>query len=145
MYRNATDPLYSLAPVVLCSMAEMTCGFFIFCLPCIPKIITETGAIRKIKRVLGMKTTTTKPSGYSENYGTGMSAYGSSSYKMSNNIRREKQKGTESMEYLHESILEAGGIIRTTHITVTEESRAASEDESKNAACPYISRTHHVE
>ncbi|BAE63730.1 unnamed protein product [Aspergillus oryzae RIB40] len=118
-------------------MAEMTCGFFIFCLPCIPKIITETGAIRKIKRVLGMKTTTTKPSGYSENYGTGMSAYGSSSYKMSNNIRREKQKGTESMEYLHESILEAGGII--------QESRAASEDESKNAACPYISRTHHVE
>ncbi|KAE8342431.1 hypothetical protein BDV24DRAFT_150357 [Aspergillus arachidicola] len=145
MYSNAIDPLYSLAPVVLCSMAEMTCGFFIFCLPCIPKIITETGAIHKIKKVLGMKTTTTKPSGYSENYGTGMSAYGSSSYKMSNNIRREKQKGTESMEYLHESILEAGGIIRTTHITVTEESRAASGDESKNAACPYISRTHNVE
>ncbi|KAB8202983.1 hypothetical protein BDV34DRAFT_227880 [Aspergillus parasiticus] len=145
MYRNATDPLYSLAPVVLCSMAEMMCGFFIFCLPCIPKIITETGAIRKIKRVLGMKTTTNKPSGYSENYGTAMSAYGSSSYKMSNNIRREKQKGSESMEYLHESILEAGGIIRTTHTTVTEESRAASGDESKEAACPYISRTHNVE
>ncbi|KAB8265105.1 hypothetical protein BDV32DRAFT_134950 [Aspergillus pseudonomiae] len=145
IHANADDPLYSLAPLVLCSMAEMTCGFFIFCLPCIPKIIKETGVIRRIKSVLGVKTTPTKPSGYSENYGTRVSAYGSASYMMSNNIRRDKQKGTESMEYLHEGILEAGGIIRTTHISVTEESRTASDDESKKAACPYISRTDGVE
>ncbi|GAB1206041.1 hypothetical protein APSETT445_004722 [Aspergillus pseudonomiae] len=145
IHANADDPLYSLAPLVLCSMAEMTCGFFIFCLPCIPKIIKETGVIRRIKSVLGVKTTPTKPSGYSENYGTRVSAYGSASYMMSNNIRRDKQKGAESMEYLHEGILEAGGIIRTTHISVTEESRTTSDDESKKAACPYISRTDGVE
>ncbi|KAL4778833.1 hypothetical protein BJX76DRAFT_362351 [Aspergillus varians] len=48
---RSPDSVYTLGPLAFWAMAEMTCGFFIICLPCIPKIVKETGILRHIKEM----------------------------------------------------------------------------------------------
>ncbi|KAL5338238.1 hypothetical protein BJX70DRAFT_215430 [Aspergillus crustosus] len=48
---RSPDAVYTLGPLAFWAMAEMTCGFFIICLPCIPKIIKETGIVGHIKKL----------------------------------------------------------------------------------------------
>ncbi|KAL2865304.1 uncharacterized protein BJX67DRAFT_383045 [Aspergillus lucknowensis] len=48
---RSADSVYTLGPLAFWAMAEMTCGFFIICLPCIPKIIQETGLVRQLKKM----------------------------------------------------------------------------------------------
>ncbi|KAF7585539.1 hypothetical protein BBP40_010721 [Aspergillus hancockii] len=129
LHGRAADAIYSLAPLVICSSAEMTCGFFIVCLPCIPKPLKETRVIRSIKRAFGMKTTS------------------SVSHKMSTNSMKKGrlEEGTESMEHLHNG-MHGAGIVRTTRITITEESRTIRDDgASDKTFCPYIATAHREE
>jgi hypothetical protein len=98
VHARAVDAIYSLAPLIFCSYAE----FFIVCLPCIPRILKETGVVRSIKRAFGMKMTSTKPRYDLEHYGTGRSTHNSVSHKVSkNSMKKERLKGAESMEQLH--------------------------------------------
>lgn len=48
--------MFALGPLVFWATAEMACGFFIICVPCMPKILQQTGVLRRIKRALGMPT-----------------------------------------------------------------------------------------
>jgi hypothetical protein len=48
--------MYFIAPLLFWACAEMTCGFFILCVPCLPSIIKETGLSRKIRDILGIST-----------------------------------------------------------------------------------------
>lgn len=69
-YGYDADQMYQLAPVVFWVLAETTCGFFIVCIPCLPKILKDKGIIRGLKRGLGMPVTSTRPTGASK-YGYG--------------------------------------------------------------------------
>lgn len=45
--------MYYIAPLLFWACAEMTCGFFIFCVPCIPSIIKDVRLPSKITNILG--------------------------------------------------------------------------------------------
>lgn len=112
-------------------MAETTCGFFVVCMPCLPKIFRETGVTRKIKKAFGMSVTPTGqkdsnyPSyGYPAKYGTGVSGL-SRSTATADAYHKLNEDGsvamgdmkTESTEQLRQ---DAGKdrIMRTTQVTV---------------------------
>ncbi|KXX79396.1 hypothetical protein MMYC01_204045 [Madurella mycetomatis] len=61
-YAGAADSTYTLAPVVFWAYAEMTCGFVISCMPAAPRLLKETGILRKIKTLLRMHVTTVQAS-----------------------------------------------------------------------------------
>lgn len=58
----AIDQMYYFGPVAFWCIIEGACGFFIICVPCMPKIIKETRFGRKIRAALGIKRTTATPS-----------------------------------------------------------------------------------
>lgn len=44
--------MYFIAPLLFWACAEMTCGFFILSVPCIPKVMSESGVSPRLKRLL---------------------------------------------------------------------------------------------
>ena len=42
-YAGAIDPVFHVGPVCLWAYAEMTCGFIVICVPCVPKILHDSG------------------------------------------------------------------------------------------------------
>ncbi|KAK7427749.1 hypothetical protein QQZ08_005687 [Neonectria magnoliae] len=111
----------------------MTCGFFIICVPCIPKILKEKGVLRTIKRAFGVKATTANPNSHSDSYGKGApltSASVKSYYKLDEEgVPMKTLQGCESTEHLRDRPAEdAAGITRTTRIMVTQASRSTSDD-----------------
>lgn len=137
-YGYDADQMYTLAPVVFWVLAETTCGFFIVCMPCLPKILKDKGIIRRVKQRFGMRVTTAGASG------PGSSGYGKYGYgsKMNTDVsvmsrsvttadayhKLDEEGGvpmgsmnTESMERLRrpEDIHDTKGrIIRTTQVAV---------------------------
>ncbi|CAH0054246.1 unnamed protein product [Clonostachys solani] len=109
LVNNTDDAVYYIGIVGFWAFAEMTCGFFICCLPCIPKILHDTGVLRSIKRKLGMNTATTAPTS-GERYGTNGSSnrrnyeanHSTSYYKLDEDgVPMTTIGGTQSTEYLH--------------------------------------------
>ncbi|KAK7221937.1 hypothetical protein V2G26_009940 [Clonostachys chloroleuca] len=109
LVHNTNDAVYFIGVVGFWAFAEMTCGFFICCLPCIPKILHDTGVLRSIKRKLGMNTATTAPSS-ANRYGTNGSSsrrnyeanHSTSYYKLDEDgVPMTTIGGTQSTEYLH--------------------------------------------
>ncbi|KAI0024628.1 hypothetical protein F4780DRAFT_795152 [Xylariomycetidae sp. FL0641] len=135
-YGNSTDSIYSLGPLVFWCTAELTCGFFICCVPCMPKILKETGVIRTIKRAFGAKTTAQGSKGL-DYYGTNHSTKNNNTSSTSKAYYKLDEEGvamnnlppTESTEQLNK---ERGnnGITRTTRITVTNNDREGSDNGS---------------
>jgi len=143
-YGHATDATYSIGELIFWVMAEMTCGFFVTCAPTIPKILQETGIIRKIRKAFGMTRTgrtnqsggygdTTKKSGTglaSGNRGAIPTTASNAYYKLDEDgMPLGDLKSSESTEYLrheddktHASAAPAGRgrILRTTQIAVDE-------------------------
>lgn len=126
VHGKSADAVWTLAPLAFWAAAEMTCGFFIVSLPCIPKILKDTGAGAKIKRALGMST-----SGHSYTPSASKRTWGDSSAASTSNHGRlasgtatnayyklDPLKTSESTEYLHKH---EAGITRTTRISVTQE------------------------
>ena len=128
-------------------MAEMTCGFFVICAPTLPKILQETGVVRKIKKSLGLtKTgrTNQSSSGYGDASKKGGSVLASGNrghpvpvpgsnvyYKLDEDgVPMGDLKHSESTEYLREEERKAqqaaaasggrGYITRTTRVEVDE-------------------------
>lgn len=62
--------MYLIGPLLFWACAEMTCGFFIFSVPCLSKLIMESGLPRKVKNSLGFSTRSSEPS--NENSGSGL-------------------------------------------------------------------------
>ena len=141
VYGHATDGTYNLGSMIFWVMAEMTCAFFVVCVPTIPKILQDTGIIRSIKRRFGLtKTGPTGGSGYGTKGGlpTNRSIPTSTSkaYYMLDESGVEmgdvKSGSTSSTEHLRQedkdnSTVAAparGQIVRTTRITVNESAEA---------------------
>lgn len=125
-FGNAADATYALGPLVFWATAEMTCGFFIICVPSIPKILKDTGVLRAIKRQFGMRTGS-KSKG-TNGYGPSTTAKGTSTtkdyYKLDEDgVPMGNVNRTESTERLNEEGKLGSNIVRTTRITVTKDSR----------------------
>ncbi|CAI7633259.1 unnamed protein product [Penicillium glandicola] len=123
VHGKAADAIWTLAPLAFWATAEMTCGFFIVSLPCIPKILKETGVGVKMKRIFGMSTSgnsskrtwdseATSQSGNQSKMATSISS--NAYYKL------DTLKTSESTEYLRNGAHDTG-ITRTTRITVTQD------------------------
>lgn len=54
--------MYYIGPLLFWACAEMTCGFFIFSVPCLSRVIAESGLSRKVKSTLGISAESTSPS-----------------------------------------------------------------------------------
>ena len=111
----------------------MTCGFIVVCVPCVPKILLESGVWRKVKNGLGMNVTTT---GNTKNP-TSASALRSKNMRSVNKSYLEiddtelKNFNSESTEHLRDPYINAKpekGIVRTTQVTVTQDSDSNSND-----------------
>lgn len=132
---NEADKIYLLGPLLFWACAEMTCGFFIFSIPCLSKMVMESGFPRKIQIA----------------FGTGAGTSSSPSYECSNSLPRQKpwkknkiettwprlgdydiplrSPGTsESQEQLYPALslepvepIEPGHVLHTTTVTVSED------------------------
>lgn len=127
--------MYYLAPVVFWVLAETTCGFFIVCMPCLPKIFKDAGLIRKMKLRLGMKVTTAGASGgqgsnygkygFSSKSGTGVSGLSRTGTTADAYHKLDEERGvalgnmkTESTEQLRHPEDAKGDIMKTTKVSV---------------------------
>ncbi|KAL3481107.1 hypothetical protein BJX99DRAFT_195375 [Aspergillus californicus] len=67
-FANTTDTMYLIGPLLFWACGEMTCGFFILSVPCLSKIIMESGLPRRVKSSLGFGSKPSQPY-YDENSG----------------------------------------------------------------------------
>ncbi|KAJ5815536.1 hypothetical protein N7474_007313 [Penicillium riverlandense] len=127
IHGRVADATRTLGPLAFWATAGITCGFFILCVPCVPRILKDTGVLRKMKRAVGMKTTNSSKrdagTGPSSNHSRlAGSTIDNSFYKLDN------LKSSESTEYLHGGVPNAG-ITRTTRIAVMQDSRCTNGDD----------------
>ncbi|KAI2641464.1 hypothetical protein GGS26DRAFT_4788 [Hypomontagnella submonticulosa] len=135
-YGQTTDGTYTIGPLLFWATAEMACGFFIICIPCIPKILKDTGVIHRIKKVFGA-TSNTKSNQKSDFYGTGSLAHGKSAtttskayYKLDEDGVPLRDMKSDSTEVLHTNDKPNNGIVLTTRITVnTQETHSVSDSD----------------
>ncbi|KAJ5239229.1 hypothetical protein N7468_003848 [Penicillium chermesinum] len=52
-FAREADGMYLIGPLLFWACAEMTCGFFILSMPCLSKIIIESGLPRRVKTAFG--------------------------------------------------------------------------------------------
>lgn len=105
-------------------------------MPCIPKILRDTGVLKNIKRAFGMKTTTTKtPSnaksgqfGSNVSHAKSVTQTSKSYYKLDEDGIPLDPVESESTEQLHKAKFSGAGITRTTKITVIQDSRSMNSD-----------------
>lgn len=158
-YGYDLDQMYTLAPVVFWVLAETTCGFFIVCIPCLPKILKDKGIIRKFKQRFGMRATTVGASG------PGSGKYGKYGYgsNLDSSVFNHSRSGTtadayhkldeeggvamgsletESMERLRRPEDSKGKITRTTQIHVHSDGRPqnGNEIDAPAAGKPIVKR-----
>lgn len=131
---NSADPTFTIGPLLFWATAEQVCGFFIICIPCIPKILKDSGVLRKMKKAFGMGTTT-KPSGRSDYYANGTMPHSKGTTTTSNayykldedGVPLQNMKGSESTENLNAKQSNAG-IVLTTRIEVnTQDNNSVSD------------------
>lgn len=131
-YAEAVDSIYNIGPVCFWAYAEMTCGFIVVCVPCVPKILMESGVWRKMKMGFGLSVTATSKSQ------TGATTGRSQNVRSVNNSYTEidetelKDFRSESTEHLrHAPAKVEQGIKRTTQVTVTQSSDIANVNETR--------------
>ncbi|KAF3077642.1 hypothetical protein CFAM422_000185 [Trichoderma lentiforme] len=136
VHGNSPDSIYTLGPIVFWASAEMTCGFFILCVPCIPKIIQEAGIIPAIKKGTGMLHSGGRSNQVSSGYARGggttkTSVSANKDYYQLEEEGMNMKNLSESTEHLHHGS-HGPAITRTTRVTVTNDSRSVSDSDSKN-------------
>ncbi|KAL3477400.1 hypothetical protein BJX99DRAFT_226215 [Aspergillus californicus] len=122
---RSADSVYTLGPLAFWAMAEMTCGFFIICMPCIPKVVNETGILRHIKKM--SKASGPKP--YERSYKLGTDSYVSGNraglYRVNDGaVQIKSLEVSESTERLHDAPRSLE-ITRTTKFMLAEEDAAS--------------------
>ncbi|KAJ5375606.1 Serine hydrolase FSH [Penicillium concentricum] len=108
MHGKSADAVWTLPPLAFWATAEMTCGFFIVSLPCIPKIMMETGAGTKIKSIFGMSSLGNSSKRNWESEGTGQSSNQSKLARSTTDntyYKLDTLKSSESTEYLQKGTL----------------------------------------
>ncbi|KAL7937156.1 hypothetical protein V8C35DRAFT_216624 [Trichoderma chlorosporum] len=133
---RSADSIYTLGPIVFWASAEMTCGFFILCVPCIPKIIQEAGIIPAIKKGTSMFGSGSKSNQASNGYARGggttkTSVSANKDYYQLDEDGVNMKNLSESTEHLHQGS-QGAAITRTTRVTVTNDSRSLSDSDTKN-------------
>ncbi|KAH8203862.1 hypothetical protein TruAng_001926 [Truncatella angustata] len=69
-FAKESDTMYFIGPLLFWACAEMTCGFFILCVPCIPKVFRESGISQSVRSALGLSNkSVTNPSTTEGTYG----------------------------------------------------------------------------
>jgi hypothetical protein len=111
-FAHESDTMYFIAPLLFWACAEMTCGFFILCVPCLPSIIKETGLPRKIKNILGISvgSSSGKPSNHD------IVTFGGTGAPSSN----KKSKGGKSLNDTYFQIDEEDGGLPMSDLQATE-------------------------
>lgn len=61
--------MYLIGPLLFWACAEMTCGFFIFSVPCLSKMIMETGLARRLTSAFSLSAKPSNPSDQTPNSG----------------------------------------------------------------------------
>lgn len=74
-FAHESDQMYYIGPLLFWACAEMTCGFFILSVPCLPKLVSESGLPRGFKKLLGLTLKgSTDPLDSNTNPNTGLSS-----------------------------------------------------------------------
>ncbi|GAB1319242.1 Rhodopsin domain-containing protein [Madurella fahalii] len=149
-FAGSADTMYFIGPLLFWACAEMTAGFFIFCVPCVPKLIKESPLPRRIKEMLGLsiKSTTGKSNQNTVSGSHQLSKAGMSSEAYvqigEDGITMADMEKSESQERLREASATRDGkpingvqVTRTTHITVTSDSHSGSDLELGDTAAPW--------
>ncbi|KAJ5871751.1 uncharacterized protein N7529_004104 [Penicillium soppii] len=63
-FANEPDSMYLISPILFWACGEMTCGFFIFSIPCLSRMIKESGLPQRVKSVLNFSGTRSSNSTY---------------------------------------------------------------------------------
>ncbi|KAB2569228.1 hypothetical protein DBV05_g12097 [Lasiodiplodia theobromae] len=157
-FSKTTDSMYLIGPLLFWACAEMTCGFFVLSIPCLPKIVKESPLPRNLKKALGLSSKTAEASnGYNSSgyvYGSRSGSHHISKVSKSgvatNSYCMMNEEGTslsnldrsESQEQLRESrSYNVDGkttvqVTHTTEITVTDV-EAHSASSLREGAAPW--------
>lgn len=128
--------MYAIGPLLFWACAEMTCGFFILSVPCLPKLIGESGLSRRIKEYLGISVGSKNvDSSYGPRSGShqlSKSKRNSDSYNRigESGIHMSNIERSESQEHLNDVYVQGKNgvqVTRTTHITVSSDSHSVSD------------------
>jgi hypothetical protein len=130
--------MYFIGPLLFWACAEMTCGFFIFSVPCIPKILNQLRLSPKIRKILGLSSDdSNEHAKYNPPSGPHLNKLAPSGKSNDNYYKIDKYgvpmtniTQTESQERLRDEDKEEKNIkvTRTTHIAVSACSEPCSED-----------------
>lgn len=141
--------MYFIGPLLFWACAEMTCGFFILSVPCLPKLITESGLPRKLKEYLvGLSISKSAgPSNGNSEIGARSESHlrkaSNSYYKIGDDdTRMSNFDRSESQEHLHEGYNTQDGkngmqVTRMTHIAVTSDSQSGSSNSLRDNVTPW--------
>lgn len=124
--------MYLIGPLLFWACAEMTCGFFIFSVPCLSKLIIESGLPSRVKHSLGFNSRSSQPS--NEDSGNGSQSDSHSNKPWENDTTWSKlEQGTialretrsESQTRLHDGVHSNDPnatvqVTRTMNATVTD-------------------------
>lgn len=138
-YIKSTDPIYDMAPLVFWIAAEQACGFFIICVPCLPKLFKDLGLMPMIKKIFALPTAAGRSNSNLAYYGG--KARASSTGRGTTNSHAAKdyykldedgvplRNMTQSTEQLHHNAHHhpKNGITRITHVTVSQDARSESD------------------
>lgn len=136
-YAGAKDSVYNIGPVCFWASAEMTCGFIVICIPCVPRILMDSGTWRKMKMSLGFGVSTGPSGATPKNHSAFSSGARSKNMRSANDSYLEihdtemKNLGTsESAEHLRSPYEDNRnrGIVRTTQVMVTHDSDGSNEE-----------------
>lgn len=111
--------MYFIGPLLFWACAEMTCGFFILSVPCLPNLVKHSSIPSRVKSVLGFSR------------GTKSSRAGSDSYQLSKHGQKSKMGMTpESYFQLEES----RGVTVSSIVASESQERLRREDEERQNA-----------
>lgn len=135
-FGQSPDTLYNIGPVILWATGEMTCGFFVACMPTLPRVLKESIWMRRFKRTLGLKLSSRSSSDEAKGSGY-VNGGAASSHKMSHDAYLQLDEDGMPMSGLQASVStehlqngndeNTGRITRTTHIVVSRDQRPSSD------------------
>ncbi|KAL4806196.1 hypothetical protein BDV18DRAFT_124092 [Aspergillus unguis] len=151
-FAHTTDTMYLIGPLLFWAYGEMACGFFILSVPCVSKLIVESGLPRHVKASLGFKPKSSNPS-YEGRYNSeqgpsrgGHNSLGSGAHVMKpwkntdtvwSRIDEEGESisnnggKSESQTSLHRDPNKAVHVTRTIEVTTSESPTNSLEGQSR--------------
>ncbi|KAK0119463.1 hypothetical protein ONS95_010911 [Cadophora gregata] len=133
-FAKEPDQMYFIGALLFCACAEMTCCFFIFCVPCILAVIKQTGLAFRLKRLLGISLKANEkvsdPNHPRSTHGMHRSDMESTNvieFDENSTVSLGRLEASESQEHLRPT--EAKSTMYVTRITYIDVSSATSVDD----------------